>query len=262
MTDRLVRLSVVVAGLWLVLPLVPLAIWSVARGWRFPQLWPQEATLQPWTFALSPASGVPAAMGTSLTIALCATALSLAMGIPAGLALARARFAGRAVVEALMIAPLVVPALAVALGLHEVLLRVGLTNGLAGVVVVHLIPCLPYVTLVMTGIFAGLDPAHAAQARTLGATRAQALRHVTLPMVLPGVVVAGLFAFLVSWGQYALTLLVGGGRVETLPLLLAAAIGAGRHDMVGVIAMVTVLPGALVLLVSARILTRRPMAVA
>jgi putative spermidine/putrescine transport system permease protein len=254
----MLRLSVALVGLWLILPLLPLAIWSVARGWRFPQVWPDVLTLAPWTFALSPQSGVLAALGTSVVIAVAATGLALAIGIPAGFALGRGPFRGKAWVEALVMAPLVVPGLAVALGLHEVFLRLRLTNGLWGVVLVHLVPCLPYVTLVVAGLVAGHDPSHAAQARSLGATRAQVLRFVTLPMLLPGIFVAGLFAFLVSWGQYTVTLLIGGGRVETLPILLYAAVAAGRHDLAGVIAMVTVLPGIVVLALTARLLVRRP----
>ena len=250
---RLLRLfSAVLLIVWLVLPVVPLAVWSVARGWRFPSLLPNEWSLQAWSFALSPRSGVLESLGVTLGIALCVTALAILFGLPAGRALGQHRFRGRGAVELAVLAPVIVPAIAVAPGLHALFLWTGLANTFAGVVLAHLVPTLPYTTLVMAGIFANHDPAFELQARSLGASAWQTFRHVTLPAVLPGVVVGGLFAFLVSWSQYLLTLMIGGGRVITLPLLLFNYAAAGRNDFTGAIAMLYILPGAVILLFTAR----------
>jgi putative spermidine/putrescine transport system permease protein len=106
--------------------------------------------------------------------------------------------------------------------------------------------------LVMAGIFANYDPAFEQQARSLGASPLQTFWYVTLPAIRPGIIIGGLFAFLVSWSQYILTLLIGGGRVETLPLLLFNFATSGRNDITGAIAMIYVLPGLLILIVTAR----------
>jgi putative spermidine/putrescine transport system permease protein len=242
---------------WLVLPLIPLAIWSFARGWRFPDLLPQEWTLNAWAYALSETSGVLGSLGLTVGIALGATLLSILIGVPAGRALGLHQFRGKAVVELIILAPIIVPGIAVALGIHSVFISLGLTNTITGVMLVHLIPTLPYMILVMSGIFANHDPNFEAQARSLGATPLQTLIHVTLPAILPGIIVGGLFAFLVSWSQYVLTLLIGGGRVVTLPLLLFNFATSGRNDITGAIAMIYILPGALILLFTARYLSGR-----
>jgi putative spermidine/putrescine transport system permease protein len=239
-------------ALWLVLPLLPLLIWSFARGWRFPDLLPRQWSLHAWETVLSPRSGLLESLWLSLVVAVLATALSVAVGVPAGRALGLYRFRGKGAVELIILAPVIVPGIAVALGLHAVFLHLGLTNALAGVVLVHLIPTLPYMILVMAGIFANFDPAFEAQARSLGASPWQTFRHVTLPAIFPGVVVGALFAFLVSWGQYILTLMIGGGRIVTLPLLLFNFAAAGRNDLAGAIAVVYVLPGIVILLLTAR----------
>lgn len=254
---RLRTLAAVVLVTWLVLPLVPLVVWSFARGWRFPAVIPNDWSLTAWRFVLSPGSDVVQALSTSLVIALATTTLAVVIGIPAGRALGLYRFRGKAAVEILMLAPIIVPGIAVALGLHGVFIRLGLTNTFAGVVLVHLVPVLPYMVLVMAGIFQGYDTQHEAQARTLGASPWQVFRFVTWPAILPGVVVGALFAFLVSWSQYVLTLTIGGGRVVTLPLLLFNYVAAGRNDLAGAIAVVYVLPGALVIALTARHLTGR-----
>jgi putative spermidine/putrescine transport system permease protein len=255
MTRPLLVLSGAFLTVWLVLPLVPLVIWSFARGWRFPDLLPRDWSLQAWDFALSARSGVVESLGVTLLVAALATVLSILLGVPAGRALGLYRFRGKGLVELLILAPVIVPGIAVALGLHGVFIQLGLTNTLAGVVLVHLVPTLPYMTLVMAGVFANFDPAFEDQARSLGAGRMQAFRHVTLPAILPGIVVGGLFAFLVSWSQYALTLVIGGGRVITLPLLLFNFASAGRNDITGAIGILYILPGVLILLFTARYLT-------
>jgi putative spermidine/putrescine transport system permease protein len=258
-SGRLPRAMLVLSGavliVWLILPLVPLLIWSFARGWRFPDLLPREWSLQAWEFALSERSGVIESLGVTVLVAALATILSILVGVPAGRALGLHRFRGKGIVELMILAPVIVPGIAVALGLHAVFIQFGLTNTLAGVVLVHLIPTLPYMTLVMAGIFANHDPAFEEQARSLGASPFQTFRHVTLPAILPGIIVGGLFAFLVSWSQYVLTLLIGGGRVITLPLLLFNYASAGRNDLTGAIGILYILPGILILLLTARYLT-------
>lgn len=248
-------LSGAMLAVWLILPLLPLLVWSFARGWRFPDLLPREWSLQAWDVALSSRSGVLESLGVTVLVAALSTGLAILVGVPAGRALGLHRFRGKGIVELMILAPIIVPGIAIALGLHAVFIRLGLTNTLAGVVLVHLIPTLPYMTLVMAGIFANHDPAFEQQARSLGASPLQTFRHVTLPAILPGIVVGGLFAFLVSWSQYVLTLVIGGGRVITLPLLLYNYASAGRNDITGAIAIVYVLPGLLVLLLTARYLT-------
>jgi len=253
---RLSRPMLVLSGavliVWLVLPLVPLAIWSFARGWRFPDVLPREWSLKAWEFALSARSGVLESLGVTVLVATLATVLSILVGVPAGRALGLYKFRGKGLIELMILAPVIVPGIAVALGLHSVFIQLGLTNTLAGVILVHLVPTLPYMTLVMAGIFANYDPAFEQQARSLGASAAQTFRHVTLPAILPGIIVGGLFAFLVSWSQYVLTLLIGGGRVITLPLLLFNYASAGRNDITGAIGIIYILPGILILLFTAR----------
>lgn len=245
-------LSAALLIVWLVLPLIPLLIWSFARGWRFPSLLPNQWSTQAWEVAFAARSGVIESLWITVLIAALATFLSILVGVPAGRALGLYRFRGKGLVELMILAPVIVPGIAVALGLHAVFIQLGLTNTVAGVVLVHLVPTLPYMTLVMAGIFANYDPAFEQQARSLGASATQTFFYVTLPAIMPGIIVGGLFAFLVSWSQYILTLLIGGGRVITLPLLLFNFATSGRNDIAGAISMIYILPGIFILLFTAR----------
>ena len=253
--DRWRQLAGALLALWLVLPLVPLAIWSFAHGWRFPDLLPQAWSLKAWAQALSPASGVLHSLALTTLIALATTALALVVALPAGRALGLHDFRGKRLVLALILAPAILPGIATALGLHGVFLHLGLTGGPTGVILAHLIPSLPSAVLILTAVFAGFDPEIETQARSLGARPWQVLRHVTLPAIWPGVLTAALFVFLVSWSQYLLTLAIGGGRVQTLPLTLFSYAAAGRNDMTGAIALIYILPGIVILALTARRVT-------
>ncbi|MBL9047999.1 MAG: ABC transporter permease subunit [Tabrizicola sp.] len=240
---------------WMILPLLPLLIWSIAHGWRFPDLMPQTYDLKAWRTALSPAAGVLQSFGLTVLIGLLTTFLALLIGLPAGRALGLYRFRGKALVLLFLAAPAILPGIALVFGLHGIFLRLGIAGTTAGVILAHLVPVLPYVTLVLAAVFSRFDPAFEDQARSLGASPLQCLIRVTLPAIWPGVLTAALFAFLVSWSQYLLTLAIGGGRVQTLPLLLFSSASAGRNDVTAAIAILYVLPGLLILLVTARQIT-------
>lgn len=230
------------------LPFLPLVLWSLSQRWFFPELWPQQWGLRAWQHLLAAAGGqVASGLLQSTLLAAVTAAVSLVVGVPAGRALGLYAFRGKTLAAVLVVLPLIVPPLSVAMGLHLWFIRLGLAETFAGIVLVHLTVCLPYTVFVMWGVFANYDPDVEDQARCLGASRWAVAWRVTLPLVWPGIVVAGLFSFLLSWSQYLSTLIIGGGRVMTLPILLFALMGSGDRP---------VAPAFLVLLVSARHLGR------
>ena len=242
---------------WLILPLLPLVAWSVARGWRFPDLLPTDVSARAWSYAVSAEAGVLHSFALTTLIAVATTLAAMLIGLPAGRALGMYRFRARGLVILFLLAPALLPGVALVFGLHGILLRAGLAGTIPGVILGHLVPVLPYTTLVLAAVFARFDPAFEAQARSLGASPWQTFRHVTLPAIRTGLITAALFAFLVSWSQYLLTLSIGAGRVQTLPLLLYSFASAGRNDIASAVALLYILPGALVLALTARQITGR-----
>jgi len=189
---------------------------------------------------------------TSAGIALGVTVLALAVSLPAGRALALEEFRGKQLVVFFLLLPVLAPPLASAMGLHALFLRLGLTDSVLGVLLVHLIPAVSYCALMLMGSFADLDTDWEAQARTLGATPREVWWHVTLPAIAPGMAVAASFAFLVSWNQYLVTLFIGGGRIITLPLLLVAFQRGGDAAQTAALSLVFLAPTLLVFAVVAR----------
>jgi putative spermidine/putrescine transport system permease protein len=146
------------------------------------------------------------------------------------------------------------------MGLHLWFIRMGLAESLAGVIGVHLTFSLPYAIFVLWGVFSNYNPDFEAQARSLGASRFRVITRVMLPMVLPGIIVAALFAFLLSWSQYLSTLIIGGGRLMTLPVLLFALMGSGDRPVAAAVSLVFVAPALVALFFSARYLGARSIA--
>ncbi len=249
------RTGVIGLTLVLLLPLVPLTIWAFSRRWLYPAALPTEWGLRAWHYLLTPGARVLDAFTNSLGVALVVTALAVLIAIPAGRALGLGRFRGKILVEFLILAPTVVPSFAAAMGIQVLFIRYGLADTLAGVALVHLIPVVPYAVLILAGTFANYDVDYEHQARVLGAGGWSIVRRVMLPTILPGLVVAALFAFLISWSQYLLTLLVGGGQVITLPVLLLAFANSGDYSITAALSLVLIAPALAALLLSTRHLT-------
>ena len=239
-------------------PFVPLLLWSFAFRWAFPDVLPAEWSLRAWRYIAAPESQVLPALGNSLALGAAVTALATLVSVPAGRALGMHDFRGKRLVEFLILAPVIVPGIAVVLGIHIVFIRYNLTERFLGVALVHLIPTVPYMTLVLASAFANYDAQFEEQARVLGAGPWRAFWLVTLPAIWPALVVGVLFAFLISWSQYLLTLLIGGGAVITLPLLLFAFAGSGDNAIAAALCLVFVAPAVLLLVATARYLGGAP----
>jgi putative spermidine/putrescine transport system permease protein len=243
------------------LPLLPLLVWAIAGRWRYPALRPPHTTARGVRLLTDPRSQILHGLLLSAGIGVAVAVLGCAIGFPAGRAIGLYRFRGRRLVQFLLLAPVIVPGLAVTLGLQVFFIRYGLSDTVTGVVLVQLMPTVPYAATVLAAAFANLDVDYERQARALGAGPVRVLIFVTIPLLRPALVVAGLFAFLISWSEYVLTLLVGGGQVQTLPLLLFAAIGSSDTTAAAALALLVIGPPLLLVAASARALSGRSGAV-
>ena len=196
----------------------------------------------------------------SLLIATAVALLSCAIGFPAGRAIGLHRFRGRRLVQFLLLAPVIVPGLAVTLGLQIFFVRYGLSDRVSGVVLVQLMPTVPYAATLLGAAFASFDTDYERQARALGAGMLRTLWTVTLPILRPALVTTPRLRFLISWSEYILTLLIGGGQVTTLPLLLFAAIGSSDRTAAAALGLLVVLPPVLLVLAAARLFRNRDLA--
>jgi putative spermidine/putrescine transport system permease protein len=238
----------------LFLPFLPLLIWSFAENWFFPSVLPDNWTVQNWQTLFNSTSRMGEGIVQSLAIALITTALSLLVGLPAGRALGMMQFPGKSILKLSLLVPIIVSPLATLMGIQFVLIRLGLSGTVMGVVLVHLMPTIPYMTLVLSSVFANFDVGYERQARSLGASAIQVFTQITLPLITPGLMVGSLFAFLISWNEFLLTFIVGGGRVFTVPMVLFTLLQGGNNGLIAAVAIISVVPGIIFLVFASRAL--------
>ena len=235
----------------LLAPLAPLVLWAVADRWAFPAVLPQRWGVRGFSEVLTAPTG--AAVGRSAAVgaavAVCATVLGAAAGRVVGWNLIRRR----GLTVALLMTPVGVPPVAVGMGLDTVVLRSGIPQT-GAVIVILTVFALPYTVFTVGSRYAHLDPALEEQARLLGATPAQAYTRVTVPSLAAALAAAAFLSFLVGWTDYTVTLLVGGGQLVTLPMLVgAAASNVGNEPVVAALSMLSVLPPLVLLVLAAQV---------
>jgi putative spermidine/putrescine transport system permease protein len=150
------------------------------------------------------------------------------------------RVPGRTAIRYLEFLPMVVPGTVFAMGFQVTLIRIGLNDTMTGVVLVHLVCCLPYAYAIMSDMTAAAGNALEEQAQVLGAPAGRAFLDVTLPQLLPGILSSFCMSFIISYSQYFTTLLAGGGKIKTIALVLVPYIQSGDRALSSVYSVVFV----------------------
>ncbi len=238
MTRPVHRWWLVGVALWTLLPIAALVLRALARAWRYPQLLPGTGDGFP-VFSGAATGRLTEALVTSLVLALAIGPASAVIGFTIGRAIARARRPARRVGLALSLFLVIAPPTALGVGLQVATLSIGVGGTLFGVFLAHLVPAAGYLTLFAVGVFTTFDFVLEEEARTLGARPWQVMSRITVPILRRRLAEAVVLGGLVSWGQVALTLLIGGGVVRTLPVELLSLVQSGS-DQLGALAALAV----------------------
>jgi len=174
-----------------------------------------------------------AAFGLSLWLGLATVAIAGLLGTLAALALARARFPGRAALVQVFLSPIVLPSILTGFALFQLAMVAGIGRNAWILLAGHLVVATPYVLRTVLAVLANFDRGLEEAARGLGASPAVAFREVTLPLIRPGVIAGGLFAFIVSFDQFPVSLFLVAPGQETLPIAMFNYL---RFDFDGTIA--------------------------
>ena len=240
-------------------PLLTLIVTSLARGWFYPQVLPSTVDVSEWSELLTDTSRRTALLN-SLVLGVATACIATVLALPLGRAAALSTRGVRRIVALLAFAAVALPPVALGIGLQLTVLTMGLGGSLRGVLLAHLVPALGYLTLVFLGVFTQWDARLEEAAATLGATGRERWTRVMLPLLRRPIADALALGFQVSWAQVALTLLVGGGAVRTLPLDVLAMLQSGQDQRAAVGALALTIP-ALVVLGAARVAARSTTAV-
>ena len=245
-------MGLILAGLVALFLLLPIAIvvpmsFSTAISFEFP---PPGYSLGYYAKYFSSEEWLKPTLN-SLVIALGATTLTLLLVVPAAFGYVRYRFRGKAFVNLLMMAPLIVPHVVSALAYYGFLGRARLTGTHLGVIVAHGVLAVPVAFLVIAATLKGFDRNLERAAMSAGAGPLRTFFHVTLPVLRPGMLVGALFAFLSSFNEAVVVIFIGGRGAATLPQKMYESIRLESDPVIAVVSTLLVSAVVLGVLVSA-----------
>ncbi|MCH6565554.1 MAG: ABC transporter permease [Proteobacteria bacterium] len=157
------------------------------------------------------------AVKNSFIIAFFSTIISTFLGTLAALGLSRPDFPFKTTIMGLLISPMVVPLIISAAGMFFFYSRIGLQGTHVGVILAHSALATPFVVIVVTATLSGFDHSLTRAAASLGSPPTHTFFHVTVPLIIPGVISGALFAFITSFDEVVVVLFVGSYNQRTIP---------------------------------------------
>lgn len=233
--------------LFLYLPLVAVGFASISKA-RYLSF-PIKRYATQWYGEALVSSTVVDLVQTSLLIAFIVTVISVVLGFFGALAFARYQWRYRSLFQKLILLPIFFPQSVLGLALLMWFNAIGVIPTWQTAVVAHVVWIAPIATLVIAIRAYSFDPSLEDAARDMGCNYWQTMREVTLPLLLPGMISAGLFAFLLSWGNFPLSLFTTGAD-STLPEWLYAKMVSGYSPLVPTLGILSVVGSALVIAIS------------
>ena len=227
----ILKLLLVTALFCIFLPMIAVILWSVTGRWPWPELLPESYTLRTLKELFFGSASLPKLLYSSISLAMTVAVLGTLIGILTARATELYQFRGKAMVYMGSFFPLLVPGTVFAMGIQITLIRLGLSDTVAGVILVHLIAAAPYCITIMTDVTRAIGDRLEQQAMVLGAAPLRSFWEVTLPSLLPGILSSMSMGFILSYSQYFTTLMVGGGRVKTIALVLVPYIQSGDRAL-------------------------------
>lgn len=227
---------------------------SAKRYFSFP--YPAESVTFRWYREALGSAQVRQYVATSLKVAGVATAASLVIGFCGALAYARYAWRGRDTFQKLVLLPLFLPQSVLGLALLLWFNFLDIRASWWTAAIAHTVWIAPIATLIISIQAYSQDDSLEEAARDLGASRWQTLRLVTFPLLLPGVISAGCFCILLSWGNFALSLYTTGAD-STLPEWLYARMTGGYQPTIPAIGVLSVLVAICAVLLAFALISRQ-----
>ena len=184
-----------------------------------PTFFPAPATISNYVGALEDGSFVNA-LGMSLAITLTVVFFCLLFAFLAAVAISRFRFKGRKTFVLAVLIVQMLPAEGLFIAQYKMVSSVGLLNSIIGVSIIYTAAVVPFTVWMLRGFVAGIPADLEEAAMVDGLSRTQAFLRITLPLLAPGLVAAGVFAFLQCWNEFTVALVIMSSDNETLPLWL------------------------------------------
>lgn len=219
-------------------PLLVLVLYSAAPWWRFPDIIPHRFTFSSFDFLISQKNEIGISVLSSLLYSFTTVIAAFIISVLPAQVFARREFRGRVFLETILIAPALLPSISFAMGAHYIFLKSGIADSFAGVVIILTTVSYPYMLRALTAGFITYGEEYALCARNLGAGPFTILFRVELPLLLPSIISGGTIVFLVSFSEYFLIFLIGGGIVPSYSGYIFPYLGSSEHSTASILTLI------------------------
>jgi len=224
--------------LLIIVPLLTILVWVFTERWAWPSLVPQTFSLRSLEAVFRDRKELAQLFISSMGISLVVAFFSVVFGTMTARALECYEFHGKGFFSFLALLPFLVPGSVFAMGVQIAFIKIGLSGTVVGVMIVHLICSLPYAVILLQDGTRALGTGLEEQARVLGADPWTAFFKVTLPNLVPVMLSAFSMAYIVSFSQYFLTLMIGGGSVKTFSIVMVPYLSGGQRNFASVYSLI------------------------
>lgn len=225
------RVFLAVYLLCVFVPLLIVALWAFTDYWPWPALLPESFSLRGFEEVFNSYSGNGGVLACSVLIACAVSFISVIVALLSARALAFYDFRGKELFRFGTVLPFLIPVTVFAMGIQVAFIRLGWANTVFGVIIAHVVVALPYATVIMCDVTEAAGNRLEEQGLVLGINNAKVLLHITLPQLLPGILSAASMAYILSFSQYFLTLLIGGGTVKTFAVVMFPYLASGDRTI-------------------------------
>lgn len=239
--NKLLKIILIVFMLIILTPVAILFIWTFVSRWPWPNLLPQAYSLRAVGDLFAPHTKLFSTLFSSMFLSFTVAILSATIATMTARALVLYDFFGKRLIEFLSISPMLVPGTVFVMGIHTIFIKLFLADTVLGVIIVHLIYTLPYTVNIMKDLTQSIGEQMEIQAYVLGASPFKSFIHVTLPLLMPGIIASITMAYITSISQYFITLLIGGGKVKTISTIMVPFIAKGDRSIGSAYSLVFIL---------------------
>lgn len=212
------RLYVIAMVVFMLAPVLVIVAVAFTPG-EFVTFPPQGLSLR-WFHHVLADSSLMGALYNSFRLGVCATLLASVLAAPAALALIRYEPPGARLIQTFLLSPLSLPTIVLAIGLLFLNARIGIGNAFVALVIGHAVVVMPYVMRTVFAVYTDCNPDLERAAGVLGAGPWRTFWHVTLPLIRPGLVAGAILAFLMSFDEVSVALLISDTDTATLPVTI------------------------------------------
>ena len=244
--NSIFKLVMALAAACILIPVILMAVCAFTSRWQWPDLLGESFSLRGFEEVFINNVQSFRILISSVFISMAAALFATIIGYMSAQAFSMYDFPLKKWLHFGSMLPIIIPSSVFAMGIHVYFIKWGINDSITGILIGHVLYCLPYTVNILGDSREALGNKYEQQAMMLGCNSFTAFFHITLPLMIPSVISAFSMAYIISFSQYFITMLLGGGVVKTYAVFVFPLISAGDRTIAGAYTLVFLLSSLLI----------------